>query len=405
MARMLTIDGAAARRFLVRRHLLAPPRKLPATREGLLSLVERLGSLQFDPLEVPGARNHDLVLHARIAGYRRSLCDELLYGSDRSLFEAYNKSLNILPLSELPWHRIGWARTDLPRTSKLLADHADVAEAIVERIRREGPLPPSAFDRTTKIEGYWGATTSLSRHVLEALFLVGRVGIARREGNKRVYDLTERLFSKEILAHRVDDEEARVHRLLSRHRGVGLMAEGGASELTHGTGSAKDRVRRTRALVERGVLIPATVEGVRGVRHVLASEEPLLAEGALRKRSAAFLAPLDPLLWDRRLLRELFDFDYVWEVYTPLEKRKHGYYVLPILFGERLVGRIEPRFDRSEKKLHVAAIWRERGFDFDEPGFLPAMREALFAYRDFVGATSLGFGRGKLTATLKRACV
>jgi uncharacterized protein YcaQ len=402
---MLALDAAAARRFLVRRHFLAPPRKVPATHDAIVSLVERLGSLQFDPLEVPGARNHDLVLHARVAKYRRALCDELLYGPDRRLFETYNKSLNILPVSELPFHRISWERTDLVRTRKLLDDHQALAETILARIRNEGALSPSAFDRTTKIQGYWGTSTSLSRHLLEALFITGRVGIARREGNKRIYDLTERLFSKETLAHRVSDEEARVHRLLSRHRGLGLMGEGGPSELTTGTGPAKERIRRTRALVDRGVLVPVMVEGVRGVRHVLAGEQALLQEGPLRKRSVSFLAPLDPFVWDRRLLRELFDFDYVWEVYTPLEKRKHGYYVLPILFGDRLVGRIEPRFDRKAGKLHVAGIWREKGFDFEEPGFLPAMRDALFAYRDFVGASSLAFARTKLAATLARACV
>jgi uncharacterized protein YcaQ len=402
---MLALDAAAARRFLVRRHSLAPPRKVPATHDAVVSLVERLGSLQFDPLAVPGARNHDLVLHARVAGYRRSLCDELLYGPDRRLFETYNKSLNILPLSELPYHRISWERTDLTRTQRVLSAHEDLAASIVERLRREGPLPPSAFDRSAKIEGYWGVSTSLSRHLLEALFVVGRVGIARREGNKRVYDLTEKLFPKDLLGHRVPPEEARLHQLLSRHRGVGLMGEGGAGELVVSTGTAKERARRTRELVERGALVPATVEGVRGTRYVLGTERDLLRRGALQKRHVSFLAPLDPLMWDRRLLRELFGFEYVWEVYTPVEKRKHGYYVLPILFGDRLVGRIEPRLDRAKKRLEIAAIWREEGFDVDEPDFLPAMREALFAYRDFVGATSLSFGRGKLAATVGRACV
>jgi uncharacterized protein YcaQ len=402
---MLTLDAAAARRFLVRRHFLAPPRKLPATHDSIVSLVERLGSLQFDPLEVPGARNHDLVLHARVAKYRRALCDELLYGPDRRFFETYNKSLNILPLSELPFHRISWERTDLTRTRKVLDAHEDLAASIVDRLRREGPLPPSAFDQSAKIEGYWGVSTSLSRHVLEALFVVGRVGIARREGNKRVYDLIEKLFPKDVLAHRVPPEESRIHQLLSRHRGVGLMGEGGSGELVISTGPAKDRARRTRELVDRGALVPVTVEGVKGTRYVLGTERDLLDKGALGKSHVTFLAPLDPLMWDRRLLRELFGFDYIWEVYTPLEKRKHGYYVLPILFGDRLVGRIEPRFDRAKKKLEIAAIWREKGFDIDEPGFLPAMREALFAYRDFVGATSLSFGRGKLAATVGRACV
>src|SRR5687767_13687138 len=104
----LTLSVDHARRFIVRRHLLAPPRSLPARPESVLTVVERLGLLQFDPLEVPGARAHDLVLHARISGYRRAWCDQWLYGGDRRLIELYNKSLNILPISELPHYRVTW---------------------------------------------------------------------------------------------------------------------------------------------------------------------------------------------------------------------------------------------------------------------------------------------------------
>src|SRR5438034_2314453 len=112
MPEALRLSADHARRFLVRRHLLDPPRSLPAKPASVLRVVDRLGSLQFDPLEVPGARNHDLVLHDRIAGYRREWCDRWLYGSPskRRLIELYNKSLNILPMAELPYHRAAWER-------------------------------------------------------------------------------------------------------------------------------------------------------------------------------------------------------------------------------------------------------------------------------------------------------
>src|ERR671915_236130 len=98
----LAISADHAKRFLVTRHLLAPPRSLPAKPESVLTVVERMGLLQFDPLEVPGARNHDLVLHARVAGYRREWCEQWLYGPDRRMIEIYNKSLNLVPIWELP---------------------------------------------------------------------------------------------------------------------------------------------------------------------------------------------------------------------------------------------------------------------------------------------------------------
>jgi hypothetical protein len=106
------------------------------------------------------------------------------------------------------------------------------------------------------------------------------------------------------------------------------------------------------------------------------------------------LAPLDTLMWDRRLVRGLFGFDYVWEVYVPEPKRRHGYYVLPLLFGDRLVGRIEPRLTRASRTLRIAGIWFEGGFSpMEEPHFVPALREAIEAYRRFVGARAVSWPR------------
>ncbi len=102
-----------------------------------------------------------------------------------------------------------------------------------------------------------------------------------------------------------------------------------------------------------------------------------------------FLAPLDSFVWDRDLLRELFDFDYVWEVYVPKAKRRWGYYVLPLLWGDRLVGRIEPRIDRASRTVRILGLWWQPGFDPREEGFVPAMRGALAAYLRFAGARRL----------------
>ncbi len=164
----ISISAAHARRFLVSRHLLAPPRGLPAEPESVLRVVERLGSLQFDPLEVPGARNHDLVLHDRIAGYRRDWLDRWLYGEERRLIELYNKSLNILPISELPHYRLAWQRAVAHYRDGLLRDQADVAEAILERIGTDGPLSSAAFREHSHAVDWWWAPTPAARAVMEA---------------------------------------------------------------------------------------------------------------------------------------------------------------------------------------------------------------------------------------------
>jgi uncharacterized protein YcaQ len=410
MTEPLRISADQARRFLVRRHLLAPPRSLPSRAASVLTVIQHLGLLQFDPLEVPGARNHDLVLHARIRGYRRGWCERWLYGRDRRLIEVYNKSLNILPIEELPHYALAWDRAGRHYDATILRDQAAVADAIVAQISEDGPLSTAAFRDHNHAVDWWWAPTPAARAVMEALFVSGRLGIARRDGNRRYYDLIERLVPAKLLQHRESEEDALRHRLLSRYRAVGLLAGQAAADIIYSTGSVTDRSRWTAELVEDGTLVPVAVEGVRHLRYLLAEERPLLEAAASRSRRSpaiTFLAPLDPLVWDRRLLRELFGFDYTWEVYVPAAKRRYGYYVLPLLFGDRIVGRIEPRLDRRTGRLAMLGIWFEPSFDpMEEPHFVPALSTALDAYRAFVGAASVSWPRTRvgrdLAGALKR---
>jgi uncharacterized protein YcaQ len=414
------LPPAVARRFLLLRHFLAPPRSLPAVEESLLAVVDRLGSLQFDPLEVAG-RNHDLVLHARVAGYRRPWTDRLLY-ERRLLFEAYNKGLSILPTRELPWHRLAWDRARRAHEGAVFREHGEHVTELLDRIRRDGPISTADLDRSEAIDWYWGPTLK-SRAVLEALAEAGILGIARREGNRRFYELAERLFPAGLLEERVPEREQLLHRLLSRYRAHGLLGATGQAEIFLGLGRGEmladgsPRPRRAELLaqlVERGELVPVTVEGLRGVRHAVTDELPLLAQAEREVAEGhapggempgvTFLAPLDPLAWDRDFLRSLFGFDYVWEVYVPAAKRRWGYYVLPLLFGDRIVGRIEPRFERSSGAVRILGLWWEAGFDpLAEPGFVLALAAALDAYRAFHGATRVTFPRDRVSRALAGA--
>lgn len=385
----LTLSREQARRFLVRRHLLAPPRSLPADPASVLDVIARLGLLQFDPIDVPGARSHDIVLHSRIAGYRRGWCEQWLYGEDRRLIELYNKSLNILPIEELPWYRISWDRYAARMESGILQTQADVATAILARIEAEGALSTAAFADHAHVVDWWWAPTRVSRAVMEALFVSGRLGIARRDGNRRLYDLIARLVSQPLLASRVSEDAAQRHRLISHFRAAGLASpvEGSLREAIYRLGTAAERTRATQALVDEGVLAAITVEGLRGVRYVLSSETDLLDDDAPVASSLAFIAPLDPLVWDRRLLRDLWDFDYLWEIYVPESKRRWGYYVLPMLYGDSFAGRIEPRFERTTRTLRIVSIaFDESHGAIEDPRFVSALADAVDAYRVFVGA-------------------
>lgn len=359
-------------------------------------VIERLGSLQFDPLEMPGAKNHDLVLFARIKGYERSFCDRWLYGApeERHLVEVYNKALNILPTSELPYYRSAWSRAQTRHGAGILRAHAKVARAILARLKAEGPLSTAAFvEHDASIDWHW-APTRAGRAVLEALFETGKIGIFRRDGNRRHYDLIARLFPAELLKKRVSVKESMRHRLLSRFRGVGLMGAVASTELIAGTGTAKERRRILGELVEDGTLAATEIEGVRGLRYMLTSELSILLSHSTAAPKVSFLAPLDPLMWDRAMLRSIFDFDYKWEVYVPEKKRVHGYYVLPVLFGARFVGRIEPRYERATKTLRILGLKFETGFEpLEEESFADALRETVKEYAAFVGATKVSWPR------------
>lgn len=412
MTEPVRLTREQARRYLVLHHGLAPPRSLPARAKSVLDVVKRLSILQFDPLEVPGARNHDLVLHARIDGYRREWCEQWLYGSDRRLFEIYNKSLNIVPMDELPYHRISWERYVERYEEGILTAQADVVHNILQRIADEGPLSTAAFADHAHSVDWWWAPTRVARAVLEALFVIGRVGVARREGNRRYYDLIERLVPDELMKRHEGQEEGMLHRLVTRFRATGLTSPAANAEVMLTTGKAPERARLTAELVERGELIPVEIEGVKAVRYAPSRGRALMQtaidDGPLAHPRVTFIAPLDSLLWDRRVLRDVWEFEYIWEVYVPEPKRRWGYYVLPILFGDRLVGRFEPRFDRSTKTLRVLGVWWEKGFSPGKAdGFVPQMRAALRDYRRFVGATSVEWapparGAGRLLGTLKR---
>ena len=173
------------------------------------------------------------------------------------------------------------------------------------------------------------------------------------------------------MRERRPEREQRRHKLLSRYRGNGLLGATGEYTLWAGTGDAAMRTSLRDELVATGAIVPVAVEGLKGPRFVVGDEVPLLdaaeAEVAAGRpmdgAGAAFLAPLDPLAWDRDLLLRLWGFDYRWEVYVPAAKRRWGYYVLPLLYGDRFVGRIEPRIDRKTGTLRILGLWWEDGFE------------------------------------------
>ena len=389
----MKVTPEAARRFLVARHFLAPARSLQGGPDAVMQVFRRFGSIQYDPIAIAG-RTHDLVLHARVADYDPAWCDDLY--ERREIFEAYNKGLSLVPAEDLAGFRGGLSK----RPQQTIDDHADVAERVLDRIRKDGPLSVHDFERESGTSTDWfGLPTNAVRAVLEAYTDTGVLGLARRDGTRRYYDLVERLLPKKVLAREIPLRDQLRFRMLSRYRAHGLLGDSGGNDIFQGLGAAKaagkyahhpGRVNLRAELVERGELVPVEIEGLRGKRYVIAEDVSLLESPPEPAATVAFLPPFDALVWDRKLLQALFGFEYVWELFHPPAKRRWGWYVLPIVFRDRFVGRIEPRIDRDTASVAVLNLWWEDGFAPRRvDGFVEAFRDALAAYLRFAGATRL----------------
>jgi uncharacterized protein YcaQ len=399
----MKVTAEAARRFLLTRHFLLPPRSVTGNLDGVLEVFRRFGSVQFDPIAVAG-RNHDLVLHARVAGYQPAWCDELY--ERREIFEATNKALSFVPASEFPWFRLPFGRKGPRFHAEILAGNAAVAERVLGRIRAEGPLSALDFQPEHGAPKDWfGMPENVVRAVFEAYTVTGVLGLARRQGQRRYYDLLERLLPADLLAREVPMREQLRHKLLSRYRAHGLLGAGGAGgtfDRIANPESAPGRPGRNELraeLIDLGAIVPVEVEGVRGKRFVLAEELALLeAPPPAPAPAVAFIPPFDSLLWDTALIKSLFGFEHVWEGFFPPAKRRWGWYVLPIIVGDRFVGRIEPRIDRDASRVEVLGLWWEDGFAPRHADGLPdAMRDALGAYLRFAAADRLRWAPHLLT--------
>jgi uncharacterized protein YcaQ len=387
------VTAEVARRFLVARHLLSPARSLDGGIDAVRWFFAKFGSLQFDPIAVAG-RSHDLVLHARVANYEPAWCKNLY--ERREIFEAVNKGLSFVAIGEYPWFRAPWSA----KHPRVLEENPEVAAHVLERIRTEGPLSSLDFEPRHGAHTDWfGAKANVVRAVLEAYAYTGVLALARREGSHRYYDLTQRLVPASILERDVPLEEQLRHKLLSRYRAHGLLGASSGGGVFGSLGPAKPtaewpghpgRTALRQQLIESGALVGVDVEGVRGKRFVLEDEVRLLEDPPEAAPSVAFLSPFDPLVWDRALLASLFGFDYVWDLFHPPAKRRFGWYVLPILFGTRFVGRFEPRIDRDGTRLEVLGLWWESGVSPARvDGLVKAMRDALAAYLRFSGMNRL----------------
>jgi uncharacterized protein len=375
------LSRVEARRLAILGQGLAGPRP-----GGVVQVARLLGRIQVDPTKVV-ERAERLALWSRLGAYDREELRAALEEPPRRLFEY---AAFLIAVDDLPLHRPVMERYPRPEYTRgryigeWLRDNASFRAYILEELRRRGPLLSRDLDDRAEVPwqtGGWNDGKNLSR-MLEILWQAGEIAITRREGSQRVWDLFERVFP-DADGERLPDEVVAIE-LMDRQ----LSANG---FVRPGWGAALDYRLPAREVGEGslrtdGLAAPVTIDGLPG--EWLAHAELLEALGNAWEPRTTLLSPFDPLMGDRDRTEALFGFRYRMEIYVPAAKREYGYYVMPILDGDRLIGRIDPIFDRKEKVLRLNAVHAERGAGTD-PGASRRVAGAIGELASWLGATSM----------------
>ena len=367
----ITMTREQARRLILLRQGLLGKYRF-AGKDGAYRYVRQAGCIQYDPVDVCG-KNAELTLLSRVKGFTKKTLADLLY-KDRLLVDYADKELAI------------WAREDWPyfapyrERSRMHGNQfqglSELEEEAIAYIREHGPVSSDTLPMEGTIfwhssmhwSGHWEKESQAARSVLEQLYTDGVLLIHHKSGTRKYYDLAEKYFDAELLnapSPGPDAEAFRQWRVARRIGAVGLLWNRRSDAWLGMDMNTEERNRAFAELEESGRICEVRTEGIRFPLYLLKEDLPLLEsvldDTADRKPRLEFLAPLDPMLWDRKLIEALWDFQYSWEIYTPREKRRYGYYVLPVLYGEKLIGRMEAVAERKTQSLEVRHIWYEEG--------------------------------------------
>ena len=367
----MKITREQARRFILSRQGLLGKYRFTG-KDGAYQYVRQTGCIQYDPVDVCG-KNAELTLQSRVKGFTKKTLEDLLY-RDRLLVDYTDKELSIWPREDWPYFS-GYRERSIAQGASF-EGIPELEEQAVTYIREHGPVSSATLPIEGEIfwhssmhwSGHWHKKSQAARSVLEQLYTDGVLLIHHKSGSRKFYDLADRYFSQELLTatNPCPDEAAFLSWRVQRRIGaVGLLWNRRSDAWLGINLNNEQRERAFESLRKTGRITPVEVDEIRVPLYMLTEDLPLMeavmADAIDTKSRLEFLAPLDPMLWDRKLIEALWDFRYTWEIYTPAVKRKYGYYVLPMLYGEKLTGRIEAAADRKTGTLVVKNIWYEDG--------------------------------------------
>lgn len=347
----------------------------------MLRVINHLGYVQVDTISVL-QRAHHHVLWSRIPDYQPEMLHEL-QSPEAAVFEYWAHAASYLATSDyrfsLPLMRKFQAAFHWSKESPELVKSM---RRLVRTIRKNGPLMSSDVEGTATVAGWTaGSVGKIERRALHELWMRGDLMIRSRQGFQKVFDLPERVLPAGTNTQRPTKRESAEFHLRQMLRAAGVALWQDLHYLRSAEAKA-DGLAALKSLVRRGEVVELKIDGVKA--PVFALREALELNVPLKQPLVRFLSPFDNLTIQRKRLKWLFDFDYTVEIYVPPPKRKYGYFVLPILWGDRFVGRMDAKAVRAERKLVIHHLVFEPGFD-EWKTFTPAFREALDLFLKFQG--------------------
>lgn len=391
----ISISKTTYKRFIIGRQGLWPGRRF-AGKDGVAAAIRNSEALQLDPLNVV-ARSQEIAMWGRVLDFRPEHLYQVAY-DERQFFD-YGGGLFLYPMEDFPYWRAGMQHANLyPRWTNFIAEHPEVLTQVLEAIRERGPLGNRDFEGNQAVKSYRGRKdTALA---LYSLWLKGELMVHHRQGFDRYYDLRERVLPPQH-DRIASDQEAldRFSRKVVAFLGLTREKRWPRNLLFFDMQVSPEQAKsQLAALYEQNVFTKVNVEGSKEDWIALSSDIPLLetiANGEIPSAwtplgpstldEVTFLAPLE-IVSARGRAKEVFGFDYIWEVYKPLELRRWGYYTLPILYGDNLVARLDPKLERKTGTLKINGFWLEDNAPASDPAFADALGKGLARFAAFVGA-------------------
>ncbi len=365
-----------------------------------MHLMRDLGCIQIDPISAV-ARSHLLVLWSRLGNYDMAQFDRLLW-QERKLFEYWAHCASIVLTEDYPIHSLlmrNYASGDskwAQRVREWEKQNGQLSRYILKQLRRAGPLPARMLEEDgihprAWVSTGWTSGRNVSR-MLDFLWLQGKIMVAGRAGLQKLWDLSERVLPEWTPRERLSAHEATCRAAQKSLRALGV-ATPKQIERHFTRGRYPDLPRVLDELQAQERIARVQVEGLAGTWYIHADNLPRLEEIENQwEPRTVLLAPFDNLICDRARTRQLFDFDYSIEIYTPTHKRKYGYYVLPILHGDRLIGRIDPLMKRAEGRLEINAMYWEPNVRVTRP-LVRAVKQTIQDLGQFLGAREIAYGK------------